>query len=285
MARPLRIEYPGAVYHVTARGNEKKPIFRDAGDRELFLDLLKRVNDRHQWLCHAYCLMDNHYHLLIETPEGNLSQGMRQLNGVYTQRFNITHDRVGHLFQGRFKAIIIEKEPQLLAVARYVVLNPVRAKITNQPSGWRWSSYNGTAGRQKPHPCLTYEEILGRFGNTVTRARQKYREFISEGIGADSIWNDVRGQLLLGSTEFITRISRLLGTHKTIQEIPRSQRLVDRPRLQDIFSTHNRKHKATRNKKIIAAVEKYGYAQSEIAEYLDMHYSTISRIINEKSQN
>ena len=107
MARPLRIEFPGAVYHVTSRGNERKAIFRDDQGRKTFLDTLKDVTLRYNWLCHAYCLMENHYHLLIDTPDGNLSVGMRQLNGIYTQRFNKRHGRVGHLFQGRFKAVLV----------------------------------------------------------------------------------------------------------------------------------------------------------------------------------
>ncbi len=110
MARPLRIEYSGALYHITSRGNEKKPIFKDNKDRKVFLDTLKKVNERYYWLCHAYCQMNNHYHLIIETPDANLSRGMRQLNGVYTQLFNKRHNRAGHIFQGRYKAILIERE-------------------------------------------------------------------------------------------------------------------------------------------------------------------------------
>ena len=127
MSRPLRIEFAGAVYHVTSRGNGRKPIFRDDVDRRSFLEVLHKVNQRHHWICHAYCLMTNHYHLVIETPEGNLSRGMRQLNGVYTMYFNRRHRTVGHVFQGRFKAILVERESYLLEVCRYVVLNPVRA--------------------------------------------------------------------------------------------------------------------------------------------------------------
>ncbi|MEJ2696952.1 MAG: transposase [Candidatus Sulfobium sp.] len=149
MARPLRIEYDGALYHVTSRGNERKRIFRDDEDRAAFLDTLLKVNERYNWMCHAYCLMNNHYHLIIETPDGNLSQGMRQLNGVYTQLFNRRHHRVGHLFQGRFKTILIEKEGYLLEVSRYVVLNPVRAKAVERPEHWKWSSYRGTGRHGK----------------------------------------------------------------------------------------------------------------------------------------
>ena len=109
MARPLRIEYPGAIYHVTSRGNARAAIFKEDADRELFLEALQQVVERFNWLCHAYCLMDNHYHLMIETPDGNLTAGMRHLNGVYTQRFNRRHRRVGHVFQGRFKAILVDR--------------------------------------------------------------------------------------------------------------------------------------------------------------------------------
>ncbi len=165
MARPLRIEFPGAVYHITSRGNERKAIFRDDLDRKMFLDTLKDVTLRYNWLCHAYCLMENHYHLLIDTPDGNLSIGMRQLNGIYTQRFNKRHGRVGHLFQGRFKAVLVQKDSHLLEACRYVVLNPVRAERVQRPEEWVWSSYGATGGRMKPHPCLVTDWVLGQFGS------------------------------------------------------------------------------------------------------------------------
>ena len=133
MARPLRIEFEGALYHVTSRGNARQHIFLHDSDRKKFFDVLADVVERFQWICHAYCLMDNHYHLVIETPEANLSRGMRQLNGVYTQVFHRRHGRVGHLFQGRYKAILVEKESYLLELAKYVVLNPVRAGLVSYP--------------------------------------------------------------------------------------------------------------------------------------------------------
>jgi putative transposase len=154
MARPLRIKFPGAVYHISSRGNDRKEIFRDDQDREDFLKFLHRVTVRYHWLCYAYCLMDNHYHLLVETPEGNLSIGMRQLNGVYTQWFNKVHGRVGHLFQGRFKGIVIQKDSHLLETSRYHVLNPLRAKLVNNPING-----NGAAIRLRPvrevHPPVS----------------------------------------------------------------------------------------------------------------------------------
>jgi REP element-mobilizing transposase RayT len=128
MARPLRIEYPGAVYHITSRGNPRADIFLTNADRQVFLDILGNTVEKYNWLCHAFCLLANHYHLIIETLDPNLSLGMRQLNGVFTQSFNRAHNRVGHVFQGRYKAILVEKESHLLELCRYVVLNPVGPK-------------------------------------------------------------------------------------------------------------------------------------------------------------
>src|SRR5688572_17123679 len=198
MARPLRIEYDGALYHVTSRGNERKAIIKNDSDRKLFLETLARVNKRFRWICHAYCLMDNHYHLVIETPDGNLSKGMRQLNGVYTQAYNKRHGRVGHLFQGRFKAILVQKDSHFLEVCRYVVLNPVRAKASSHPRQFKWSSYRATAGIAQAHDCLTTEEILRHFGQRRATANLKYCEFVQAGIDSPSIWDEVEGQSLLG---------------------------------------------------------------------------------------
>jgi putative transposase len=144
MARPLRMEFAGALYHVTSRGDGREAIYLDDKDREVFYAVLGEVCSRFNWCVHAECQMTNHYHLLVETPDGNLSQGMRQLNGVYTQRFNRQHQRVGHVFQGRYKAIIVEKETYLLELARYIVLNPVRARMVYSARDWPWSSYRAT---------------------------------------------------------------------------------------------------------------------------------------------
>ena len=145
MARPLRIEYPGAVYHVTSRGNARQSIFIDYVDRQVFLKVLGNVVEKYNWLCHAFCLLDNHYHILVETQDPNLSLGTRQLNAVYTQRVNIRHHRVGHLFKGRYKAILVEKNEHLLELCRYIVINPVRARMVSEPRQWQWSSYTATA--------------------------------------------------------------------------------------------------------------------------------------------
>lgn len=254
MARPLRIQYPGAVYHITSRGNEKKSVYKDDQDRENFLLILQEVNKRYNWLCHAYCLMNNHYHLLIETPDGNLCIGMRQLNGVYTQLFNKRHQREGHLFQGRYKAILVQKDTHLLEVCRYVVLNPVRAKIKNLPEEWKWASYRATAGQEKAHPCLTTEWVLGQFGRRREEAEKKYGQFVREGIGRDTIWNEVKGQAVLGEEPFVKKLMNYVKEHKEVVEIPKSQRYINRPGLEYIFTDGVLQSRKKRNKKIAESV-------------------------------
>ena len=277
MARPLRIEYDGALYHITSRGNARKPISKDDEDRTIFMEILQKVNKRYNWLCHAYCLMNNHYHIVIETPDGNLSQGMRQLNGVYTQQFNKRHHRVGHIFQGRYKAILIDKESHLLEVCRYVVLNPVRAKAVRRPEGWKWSSYRATAGMEPSPLCLTRKWILRQFGTKKGFAEKKYKEFVEAGIGEEPIWRKVRGQILLGEERFVEKFIPYVKGHEDIKEIPKSQRYIGRPSLAHLFEGKAGKDKGSRDRQIVKAVEKYGYSQKEVADCLEMHYSTISR--------
>lgn len=279
MTRPLRIEYPGAVYHITSRGNEKKTIFKDDQDRENFLNTLQHVNKRYNWLCHAYCLMTNHYHLLVETPDGNLSLGMRQLNGVYTQLFNKRHKRNGHLFQGRFKGILIQKDSHLLEVCRYVVLNPLRAGMEESPGQWKWSSYRATAGKEKPHPSLTTDWVLGQFSGKRNKAEQEYRQFVKWGIGEKSIMLDVKGQVILGEDEFVDSLADHLKKHQHVPEIPRSQRYANRPTLDKIFNKSILRDRKKRNRKMVEAVEKYVYRQSELARYLGLHTSTVSNLV------
>jgi len=281
MARPLRIEYDGALYHVTSRGNARKPIYKDDDDRLAFLDILSKTARRFNWLCHAYCLMNNHYHLVIETPDGNLSKGMRQINGIYTQYFNIRHNRPGHIFQGRYKAILIQKESHLLEVSRYVVLNPVRARAVGKPEEWRWSSYRGTVGREKPHPCLTTDWILGQFASRRGKAQEKYKEFVEAGLSRDRLMEKVKAQSILGDDDFVEKLIGYVRGYQDIREIPRSQRYIKRPKLDELFDMKARSNKEKRNKKIIEAIEAYGYSQRSVADHLGLHYSTISRLINE----
>ncbi len=280
MARPLRIEYAGAVYHITSRGNARRSIFKDDKDRAMLLNLLGEVNDRYHWFCHAYCLMNNHYHLVIETRDGNLAKGMRQLNGVYTMRFNRRHGSVGHVFQGRYRAILIQKESYLLEACRYVVLNPVRAKAVEVPEEWRWSSYRATVGMEKAHTCLTTEWVLGQFGSKKRVAERRYRAFVNDGIGEDSIWEDVRGQSILGEEDFVERLIDFVRGYEEAIEIPKGQRYVTRPSLGEIFKDAE-SGKKRRDLGIAEAVMRWGYSEREVANHLGLHYSTVSRLINE----
>ncbi|MCL4491506.1 MAG: transposase [Nitrospirae bacterium] len=277
MARPLRIEYPNAVYHVTSRGNARNRIFLGDQDRENFLFVLEAVVKRYNWLCHAYCLMDNHYHLMIETPDANLSRGMRQLNGVYTQKYNWWHSKTGHIFQGRYKSILVDKENYLLELCRYVVLNPVRANMVEKPEEWKWSSYGATAGLKNVPNYLTVDWILGLFSNNKAEAQKRYRKFVREGIHTGSPWDDLQGQILLGEEEFIEKYKDLLSDKEQIKEIPRPQRYVSRPRLSKLLSKEDKT--ARRNRGIHSAHVKYGYTLKEIADHLKIHYTTVSKVI------
>lgn len=275
MARPLRLEFPGAVYHVTSRGNARQDIVADDRDRTAFLTLLAHVIDRYGWLCHAYCVMDNHYHLLIETPQPNLSLGMRQLNGRYTQTYNRRHARVGHLFQGRFTAILVEKEAHLLELCRYVVLNPVRAKMVTHPRLWAWSSYRATVGETQGPAWLTTDWVLEQFGSRVGLAQGKYRSFVAEGRGGDSPWEQVTGQIYLGSEAFVEQHQ----PNRVIRDIPRRQTQAQRPSLSVMFQ---RKDKAARL--IHQANRQYGYRLAEIAAHLGVHPATVSRRLKQAEQ-
>lgn len=283
MARPLRIEYEGAVYHITSRGNAGEKIFFTDSDRDTFLETLAQTVDRYGWLCHAYCLMTNHYHLVIETPNANLSRGMRHLNGVYTQWINRHNKRTGHIFQGRFKSILVEKESHLLELARYVVLNPVRAEMVRSPRDWRWSSYRATAGQVEVPGFLSVGWILAQFDPEPSRAVHAYRRFVRQGRGM-TIWDDLRRGNLLGTDSFIEEIGPLLNKQITATEIPRHQRLAARPSLATLFEdVHD---KASRNEQIYQAVRVHKYTLKEVAGFLGLYYSTISviaqRIADEK---
>ena len=279
MARPLRIEFPGAIYHVTSRGNAQQAIFEDDGDRRQLCAVLGGAVERHGWLCHAYCLMDNHYHLMIETPDGNLARGMGRLNGLYTQRFNRRHGRVGHLFQGRYKAILVERESYLLELCRYVVLNPVRAGLVRRPAAYRWSSYRATAGREPAPRFLTTDWILSQFGKRRGRAQARYAAFVKEGAALPSPWPGLRGQAVLGGEGFVRGLRPLLDEAVGLDEVPRAQRLLGRPELARTLDAWEGMPKAERNRRIAEAHLSHGYTLTEIARHLGLHYTTVSKIV------
>ncbi|MEN6472667.1 MAG: transposase [Syntrophaceae bacterium] len=282
MARPLRIEYPGAIYHITARGNAREDIFLDDHDRLDLLALLKGICDDCHWICHAYCLMTNHYHLLIETVEGNLSQGMRQLNGIYTQNFNRRHGRTGHVFQGRFKAIVVDKDAYLLTLCRYIVLNPTKAGLVASPADWRWSSYRSTAGIDKKDSLVFTDWILSQFGASVPAARRAYRKFVLSEDDLITPWKALQGGLYLGDSTFIENLKEILRGKSQFKEFPRTQRYAARPTLAGIIGDASLQ--ALDPAIIYTAYQDFGYTLKEIGDHVGLHYSTISRMIKRQKQ-
>jgi REP element-mobilizing transposase RayT len=262
------LEYPGALYHVTARGNAQQAIYVDDADRRAFCRCLGLAVERYDWRVHAYCLMDNHYHLIIETVRPTLARGMRHLNGTYTQHVNRRHHRVGHLFQGRYKAILVEREPYLLELCRYVVLNPVRANACRKPDQWRWSSFRATAGVESPPTWLTTEWVLAQFGTTKARAQMAYRTFVSDR-APQRPWDSLRNQIYLGTEAFVDALPL---THASMAEVPRVQRLRHRPTLAALLRTRRPSPEA-----VATAYREHGYRLREIADHCGVHYSTISR--------
>jgi REP-associated tyrosine transposase len=178
MAAARRIQFGGAIYHVTARGNGQQPIYDDALDFDAFLGEVEVTAEMFDWSCHGWCLMPNHYHLLIETPKANLSAGMQRLNNVYSRRFNRRHGRKDHLFRARFHSVIVETDGHMLEIVRYLPLNPVRARICSRPGDWRWSSFRATIGLVPKPAFLTLDRVLGYFGAEERIARRRYISFV-----------------------------------------------------------------------------------------------------------
>jgi len=276
MARPLRLQFSGALYHVTARGDGQEDIYLSDNDREMFLAVLAQVQERFNWLVHAYCLMTNHYHLLIETPDGNLSEGMRQLNGVYTQRFNRIHQRVGHVFQGRYKAILVEKESYLLELSRYIILNPVRAEMVSEPGEWAWSSYRAMVGVERPPAWLETRNILSGFGQNEAAAVRNYIDFVMDGIGRPSPWAQLQNQAYLGSAQFVEKMVEKISTERDLREVPQAKGRKPADSLESYAS-----RSGSRNEAIVLAYASGGYSQKEIGDYFGLHYSRVSKIVNE----
>ena len=244
MSRPLRLDHAGAIWHITSRGNEKREIFRDAEDRRELLRVLDHVVEVARWRIHAYVLMGNHYHLMVETPEPNLSDGMRQLNGIYTQRYNHRHGRVGHLFQGRFKSILVERDPHLLELIRYVVLNPVRAGVVREPEGWAWSNFRATAGLARPPRWLEIDWTLSQFGGGAL-ACDRYRQFVHAGLEKPGTpWVHLRKQMLLGGAAFRRRAQELIDGRAPGDEVPWNERHCVRPTIEAIVHAVGREFDA-----------------------------------------
>lgn len=284
MARPLRIEYPGAVYHVMSRGDSCESIAHDDSDRELFLSVLTTAIERHNLLIHGYCLMENHYHLLAETPDGNLAECMHLVNGMYTQAFNRAHKRVGHVYQGRYKAILVQKEEYLLALIRYIERNPIRAGLVERPEHWAWSSYRFTAGHvREPQIPMHADWVLSQFAGDRRKAQILYRDFVLKKDTNEEPLKKVVGQSILGNDAFVARFFDVLERKQKIEEIPRKQRYQGRPPLHLLFDADTTQECGLRNAMIEEAIYEYGYSQREVAEHLGLHYSSISKAMRKVS--
>lgn len=288
MARPLRLEFEHALYHVTSRGDRREDIFWSDDDRLDWLDVLGQVCKRFNWQVYAYCLMSNHYHLLVQTPDANLSAGMRQLNGVYTQHSNQAHGRSGHVFQGRFKAILVDANNYLLELVRYVVLNPVRAGMVAQAGDWPWSSYAATiAPHTVPQPdWLASDTILRLFVNgTSLQERQKaqalYVDHVRAGVGLPSVWEALQSQVFLGDERFVkqmmSKLDKIQTTKPSAQwrEVPAQQRQALKKELQ----TYQTEYPENRNAAIQAAFASGHYTMQAIAQHFGLHYTSVSRIV------
>ncbi len=279
MSRPLRLELSGGLYHVTSRGDRREEIYADDTDRLTWLGILAQCCERFNWAIHAWCQMPNHYHLVIETAEPNLSAGMRHLNGVFTQRVNRRHGHVGHVFQGRFKAILVERDSYLLEVARYVVLNPVRAGMVRHTRQWKWSSYHATIGKAPCPAWLHTGWLLRQFGASRPRQIARYIEFVQEGVRGPRIWDHLAGQVFLGSEAFVQSMQDELhaAASNTAREIPRLQRRALAKSL-DFYKEAFEDRKTG----MAAAYATGDYTQQAIADAFGVHYATVSRAINGK---
>jgi len=239
MARSLRIQYAGAFYHVTSRGNERKDVFKSKTDREKFLSYLKTATDRYDARIHVYCLLSNHYHLLLETPSANLSQIMRHINGAYTTYFNRKHQRSGHLFQGRYKAILVDADEYATHLSRYIHLNPVRAGMVSDPKDYHWSSYQYYISRKKAPQWLVSDFVLNFFSLKKSAARKRYCEFVSALVEQEyeSPLSEVFASTILGSLEFVQDIQeKYITSAKNDRDVPALRKLSRRKTVEEIHA-------------------------------------------------
>ncbi len=286
MSRPLRIEFPGAVYHVTSRGDRREPIYRDNEDRTAHLDVIAQAMDRFDAQVLAYCQMGNHFHLVLHTRQANLSRLMRHVNGVYTQAFNRRHGWVGHLFQGRFKAILVDSDAYLLALCRYVERNPVAAGLVADAGEWPWSSYRAHVSLSATPPWLDSDGLHGHLlGRPVAgaqdrkRATQRYAALVAlvtEGDGNEaSLWQTgLRQQVFLGDANFVARMQALASPEqRSAVEVPKVQRKSPCT-WQDCLKRCTDQAQALR-----MAYRECGITMTALAKELGLSVSRISRLI------
>jgi len=281
MARPLRIEFPGAVYHVTSRGNRQAAIFDDDDDRRLFIEVLAHSLERADASLLAYCLMGNHYHLVLQTRRANLSALMRQVNGIYTQRANHRHGRSGHMFQGRFKAILVDRDAYLLEVCRYVELNPVRAKLIDDAAGWHWSSLRAHLGLAESPAWLDSDTLYGMLlGHSpanpreLGRAQAQYAKLLASAPDL-SLWTTgLRQQVYLGNEEFVQRMqAKASPSRLQSRDVPLAQRRVPQALQEYLDSSANRAEAFAR------AHREGGFTLTAIARDVGLTTARVSQIV------
>jgi putative transposase len=274
MSRPLRIESTDALFHVTSRGDRREDIYLDDTDRSTWLDVLAHTCDRFNWVVQAYCLMGNHYHLMVQTPDANLAAGMRQLNGVYTQRVNRGHGRVGHVFQGRYKAVMVDAQAYLLELARYVVLNPVRAGMVADAAAWPWSSYRAMVGAAEPAAWLDVDALLAQFAPQRDAAVAAYVDHVRAGVGLPSIWSQLTRQVFLGDDAFASRMVAGASGLPDVLEVPRAQRRQAAAPIETFTALPLPRHQA-----MAQAYATGRYSMAAIARAFGVHYATVSRAV------
>ena len=293
MSRPLRLEHPGAIWHVTSRGNERRNIYRDDHDRRFFLELLGEVVRLNCWVLHAYVLMSNHYHLLVETPLPTLSSGVKRLNEIYAGQFNFVHRRAGHLFQGRFKGILVERESHLIELVRYIVLNPVRCGAVKFAGDYPWSNYRATAGIAPKPDWLEVDWTLSQLSSgSKAEQHETYRRFVADARGASyKPWEAVIGQIYLGGEAFCDRMQKLVDTKPRSRQHPRQQRIVARPSFDLVLEavcemfeeTHDsireRSHRASRKALAQVAWQQCGMTLTAVGEWLRLTDRAVSHLV------
>ena len=275
MTRPLRLEFPGAVYHVTSRGNRQADIFWDDADRRAWLGILGLACDRFNFSVHAYCQMTNHYHLLVETVDGGLGRGMRHLNGVYSQDINRRHAISGHLFQGRYHAVLVQKDSHLLELARYIILNPVRAGMVDRPEDWPWSSYHATAGTMHHGEWFDSRWLVDQFGANAVSGVKSYCRFVQEGYGAPNPFTKVTHRLLLGDEQYVARGRKYAQDAGATAHAPRVQRRIAALTLAGYEARF-----ACRDTAMSEAYRSTAFTMAQIAAHFGVSSKTVGRAVN-----
>lgn len=295
MARQPRVEYEGAFYHVTSRGNLKQNIFFEDADRKKFLDICKRTKERYSYFLHAYVLMENHYHLLIETPLANLSQLMQNINTSYTVFINRKYHRSGHLFQGRYKAIIVDKDNYLLSLSRYIHLNPVRARMVSSPEKYPWSSYREHIGYNYTG-LVDINDTLAYFSEDIKTAMIEYKMFVESGIKDDNKpFKDIKAGLVLGRENFIEKIKEILRVRGANGESPGLKQFLKDIPIEEVVKTvadyylmppinlRRRSRKYTKGRKIAIYISRIAtnMRNSEIGKYFGIGPQGVANILSE----